>query len=554
MSCFRISGRKDQSNLDPEKTSLVNLELNAQIQPAVAANSEKATPSSYVVTTPNAKQGRGSAFKQVVAALVAQLGTINTGMVFGFSAIAIPQMRSADSFIEVNDTVESWIASINAIGTPIGCFLSGYLSDLLGRKMTLIITQIPTLLGWVLITFATNIDMIYAGRFFVGLGSGMVGAPARVYAAEVTQPHLRGMLVAIASVGVSTGVLVEYIIGGFLHWQICAAISSVVPLTSLILIFLFPETPSYLMSRQKPEQARRALGRLRGKSCNLEREMDVLINFSKQNKVQHLSGPSEILRAILQPKVIKPFIVLALYFLIYQWSGTNAITFYAVEIFQASGAKMDKNYLTMILGAVRLVSTVAACILCRRCGRRPLTFVSSIGCALSMLGLGIYKFATMAEAAEAAKVAKAAGTTDVILNSAHSWIPVFCIFSYTIFCTLGFLVIPWVMIGEVYPVQVRGIVGGLTTMSAHIFVFTVVKSFPFLRVALTEPGIYLMFGMIPLLGTVYLYIFLPETKGRSLQEIEDYYSGRTKTLGPAPRSVAPSAPQVLEPQKGQLLP
>lgn len=89
--------------------------------------------------------------------------------------------------------------------TPIGCILSGYLMDVIGRKRVLMATQVPALLGWLLIAYATDVKMIYAGRLLVGLASGMVGAPARVYTAEATQPHLRGMLAAIASVGVSLG-------------------------------------------------------------------------------------------------------------------------------------------------------------------------------------------------------------------------------------------------------------------------------------------------------------------------------------------------------------
>lgn len=404
----------------------------------------------------------------------------------------------------------------------------------------MILTEVPTILGWLLIAFATNIEMVYAGRFFVGLGSGMVGAPARVYAAEVTQPHLRGMLVAFASVGVSTGVFIEYVLGGFLPWTVCAGISSLVPITSLILIFLFPETPSYLMSQQKPEQARRALNRLRGGSCDLEREMDTLVKFSNKNQVKHLSGPREILTAVLKPSALKPLFMLILYFLIYQWSGTNAITFYATEIFIDTGVKMNKEFLTGLLGFVRLLATVAACILCRRCGRRPLTFVSAIGCGLSMLGIGLYKLFT-------------AGIKPADLDGSHSWLPAFCVFTYTIACTIGFLVIPWVMIGEVYPLQVRGIVGGLTTMSAHMFVFSVVKTYPLLKNTMTDAGVYILYGVIPLVGTIYFYMYLIETKGKSLQEIEDYYSGRSSNLNSGKTASEPLQPSV-DAKNGKILP
>ncbi|CAK9833643.1 Facilitated trehalose transporter Tret1 [Anthophora retusa] len=526
-----------------EKSSLVDSTILPRIQSSNQLEDGKsALAANNVHTDPeNNCNVNGSVVRQVLAAIVAQLGTINTGMTFGFSAIALPQLQEQNSTIPVieGSSEESWIASISSIGTPIGCLMSGYMMDALGRKRSLIITEVPALLGWLLIAFATNIHMIYAGRFFVGLGSGMVGAPARVYTGEVTQPHLRGMLTAFASIGVSTGVLIEYALGSVLTWNVCAAISGILPLAALLLMFLFPETPSYLISRSRPEKARKALKQFRGSTCNINQEMEALINFSNKNNIKRLTGFRETVSALLKPNALKPFTLLFLYFLIYQWSGTNVITFYAVEIFQDSGATLNKYLAAVILGVVRLSSTIAACILCRKCGRRPLTMVSSIGCGISMVGLGGYIWLKEYWAANNVTIAV-------------TWFPVFCIFAYTITCTLGFLVIPWIMIGEVYPVQVRGIIGGLTTMAAHSFIFTVVKTYPFLASALTRHGTFILYGCISLLGTIYFYLCLPETKGKTLQEIEDYFSGRNSSLKTG--TIRRNKPKVLEVKKGQILP
>ncbi|XP_015111574.1 facilitated trehalose transporter Tret1 [Diachasma alloeum] len=538
-----MSEKNGDSRATEEKATL----MNHNSLPKIQSINTPGDPENGKVPS----QQFGSSVRQVSAAFVAQLGTVNTGMTFGFSAIAIPQLKATttaivdsstvlndtngnyfncsiinetlyncstySSAIRIDDSQSSWIASMSSIGTPIGCLLTGYLMDYLGRKRSLIITEIPALLGWLLITFATSVEAIYAGRFFVGLGSGMVGAPARVYTSEVTQPHLRGMLTALASVGVSTGVLIEYALGSILHWKICAAISALIPLAALVLMFAFPETPSYLISRSRPEEARNALRKFRGSNYNLDREMETLVNFSTKNNLKRLTGFGEILRALVKPNALKPFALLCLYFLIYQWSGTNAVTFYAVEIFKASGTSINGYLATVILGLVRLLSTIAACILCRRCGRRPLTLISSVGCGLSMLGLGGYEW--LREYWEHHDI-----------QPIWTWIPVVCMFSYTIACTLGFLVIPWVMIGEVYPVQVRGIVGGFTTMAAHSFIFMVVKTFPLLKNTITEHGTYLLYGCISFFGSIYFYICLPETKNKSLQEIEDYFSGRPSTV------------------------
>lgn len=176
----------------------------------------------------------------------------------------------------------------------------------------------------------------------------------------------------------------------------------------------------------------------------------------------------------------------------YQFSGVNTITFYAVKIFKDSGTKMDKNTCTIMLGAVRLLFTIIACIALRRCGRRPLTFISGIGCGVSMLGLGAYMYQK--------HVWDQAG-----LEPMYTWIPVTCIFIFIITCTMGFLVVPWVMIGELYPMKVRGIVGGFTTCAAHSFVFIVVKTYPLLTHILQNHGTFILYGIISLIGMFFFH-------------------------------------------------
>ncbi|CAK1552855.1 unnamed protein product [Leptosia nina] len=463
------------------------------------------------------KEGRGKALKQIIVALIVNIGTINTGMAFGFSATALPQLKSANSTIHITEGEASWIASLSAVGTPIGCILSGYLMDNIGRRRTLIFTEVPLIVGWIMISFAQNVIMIYIGRLLVGFGSGMVGAPARVYTCEVSQPHLRGMLGAMASVGVSTGVLIQYVIGSATSWNILAGVSAIVPIVSLLGMLALPETPNYLLTQDKPEKAEKSLSKLRGSTCNLNEEIQKMISFKEKNHVEPLRTPREIIKALLAPSALKPFGILALYFFIYQWCGVNTITFYAVEVFEASGASLDKYSLTISMGVLRVIFTVVGCILCRRCGRRPLTFVSSLGCGTSMVVLSVYLYYVQY-------------WKENNLPPQYSWIPVASIYLFMVFCTLGFLIVPWIMIGEVYPTQVRGIIGGMTTCIAHLSIFTVVKTFPYLKHSLNDYGTFGLYGGLSLCGTAFFYFFLPETKGKSLQEIEDYFSGRIKSL------------------------
>lgn len=155
--------------------------------------------------------------------------------------------------------------------------------DKIGRKKTLLLTEIPLIIGWIIISSATSVGMLYAGRLLVGLGSGMVGAPARVYTSEVTQPHLRGMLTAFSSVCLSFGVLFQYTMGSITTWQVLSGISSIVPAIAFIGMCMLPESPNYLVTHQKPQKAIASLAKLRGSTYNLQKEIDQMQNFANKN-------------------------------------------------------------------------------------------------------------------------------------------------------------------------------------------------------------------------------------------------------------------------------
>ncbi|KAK6638460.1 hypothetical protein RUM43_006727, partial [Polyplax serrata] len=493
-----------------------NDSLNEEVKIRLVDNDSELKP----VIQPScsyAKAERGSAVRQVFAAFAANLGTVNTGLVFGFSAVVLPQLKSPSSTIPIDQEQASWIASLSSISTPVGCILGGYLMDVIGRRRTLILTELPLIIGWLLIFSANSVYMIYGGRLLVGFGSGMVGAPARVYTGEVTQPHLRGMLLALSSVGVSLGVLIEYSLGALVSWPVLAGISASVPILSLLLMMFLPETPNFLVSQHKADEARKALRKFRGSTCDIDAELKILTDFSQKNNLKKVKGLKETIRALTSPTALKPFAILVTYFMFYQFSGVNTITFYAVEVFEESGAQVNKYLATVILGLVRVIFTIVACISLRKCGRRPLTMISGVGCASTMIGLGTYMYYS--------KLCK-----EMLEVPQYTWLPVAFIFLFTVACTLGFLVVPWVMIGELYPLQVRGIFGGLTTCCAHLFVFIVVKSYPFLYRLIDRYGCFWVYGSFSAVGCIFFYFCVPETKGKTLQEIEDHFAGRGNSL------------------------
>lgn len=473
---------------------------------AAALSAEKNVTSQNNASFKNRKDERGSSLRQVTAAFIANLGTINTGMTFGFSAVANPKLKH-DSLLKITSSEASWVASLSSIGTPCGCVLSAYLTEILGRKRTLVVTELPAIMGWIMIATAPTIEWIYVGRVLTGVSSGMIGAPSRVYTAEVTQPHLRGILSALASVGASFGVAFEYLLGFIFEWRTLAWISATIPILSICTSFLLPESPSWLISSGQKHKCFNSLKKLRGSTCDVQREVNTLVEFSERHKTAPNMTVRQKLAAIFHSSILKPFLILTTYFLIYQMSGTNPLTFYAVNIFRLVGRPLEEAYvLTVMSGFIRLLFTIVGCVLMLRCRRRTLTFVSTIGCGLTMIILAIY----------------------VYIQPSQTWIATSAIFLFTAVSTVGYLIVPWVMIGELYPQKVRGLVGGFTTASCHFFIFIAVKTYPLIRENVSEYAPFLIYGSISLLGTIFLYVFLPETKDKSLQEIEEYFTGTNK--------------------------
>ncbi|VVC33703.1 Hypothetical protein CINCED_3A016009 [Cinara cedri] len=457
---------------------------------------------------PTAKATKGSSFKQILVALSANWGTINTGLVFGYTAVSLPQLALPDSRILVNRNQASWIASVSTIGTPCGCILAGYLTDLIGRKWTLIVLQLPAIVGWLMVGYATSIEWIYVGRFLVGLSSGMIGAPSRVYTAEVSQPHLRGVLAAFASVGTSLGVMLEYLFGSYLNWDQLAYFNAAIPTVALFLAFFIPESPSWLISSKKDEvRCRASLRRVRDNKCDVDTEVNDLIMFSKANDSTTFN---EKLQLICRPSTYMPLVILSLYFLLSQFSGLNIVTFYAVEVIKDSGSTIDKYKATVVLGIIRLIFTVIGCILMRRLGRKPLSYISSVGCGVCMLSLAAYMYRNASLAADG-------------LPATATWIPIMSLFTFYACSTIGYLIVPWVMIGEVFPRQIRGIMGGVSTCIGHFSTFVVLQTYPLLQETASKPGTFAVYGTVSLASTLFFYYFCPETKGKTLQEIEESF-------------------------------
>jgi MFS family permease len=375
-----------------------------------------------------------------------------------------------------------------------GSVLGGVIMEQLGRRGAHQLICVPYILGWVLISMAHDPAALYVGRFLTGLCVGMIGPVSAVFIAETSGPAYRGVLLATVSLAVATGILLANLLGTFLHWQLAAALSAVFPLVCYVAVFWVPESPAWLASRGRHAQATAAFLWYRGHSPDGTKELRALLDKHAAERATYTWA--DTWAHVRSTSFLKPFVVMVVFFSVMQFSGVNAVAFYTVSILNGVGSGLDAFLATNIIGLVRVVMSVVACILTRRFGRRILAISSSLGAAASLLGLG------------------AAGP---------GWAPVALLVAYICFISIGLVPLPWVMVGEVFPSAVRGLGSGASTCHCFLVFFAVVRTGPDLIASVGIHGAFYTYGAVALGGAVFLYAFLPETRNRTLQDIEDTY-------------------------------
>ncbi|CAK1546735.1 unnamed protein product [Leptosia nina] len=458
--------------------------------------------------------------RQLLAVSGVVMYMIGTGANIAYPGVLLEQLRQPDSALRLTPDHESWIASILGLALISGIVVAPFSLQKLGRRLTNQLSSLPALGGWALLVTAKDPTVLLISRSLQGFGMGIQAAAAPVSIAEYSAPKHRGAFLATIAFSFATGMLAAHVFGTILYWRTAALACGSCYAISLLLVSLTPETPPYLATKGKFEECKKSFRWLRGFDDESEKELEVLLNSQKntfvpRKKVSKLKAFLEISK---KPEFYKPTVIMMFMFVLFQISGMTVVPSYTVPMMEEVTDGAIESYTSMLMvDVVRFVTAVLSCMVVNKLNRRTVLFV---GIIISVLALFTTSFLLYLR-------------DFGYIADDYKWIPVVPTLIYIFGKTLGILPIPWAIAGEVFPLAYRSLGSGISGMFLSLMFFVVVKTAPTSFRQIGVSGTFCVYGLCIAICGAFLYYLLPETKGKTLYEIECHFKGIKDTTGEA---------------------
>jgi SP family galactose:H+ symporter-like MFS transporter len=444
---------------------------------------------------------RGASFVYIAASFAA-LG----GLLFGYDTGVI---SGALIFIKrefgLTTVAEEIVVSGVLLGATVGAIAGGKAADLFGRRRVLLITAGIFAIGALASAAAPSPPMLIASRVVLGLAIGLASTNVPVYLSEVAPPRARGWVVSMFQLAVTVGIVVAYLtdyaFAGIEGWRWMLGLAVVPALVFGTGMFFLPETPRWLIRGGQHETAYRVLVRIR-ESADVSFEIEeITLSLAQQTE----SGDwTDLLRRHVRPALLVG-IGLAIF---QQITGINTVIYYAPKILQAAGFNSASGAIlaTVGVGVVNVAMTILAMFLVDRAGRRPLLLVGIAGMIVTLAALGL-NFGISNPSGQLA------------------WTAVICLMGYVAAFAISLGPIFWLLIAEIYPLKIRGLAEGTAATFNWGSNFIVSLTFLTLVEKLGASSTFLVYALASVASWLFAYYFVPETKGRTLEQIEAFWRG-----------------------------
>jgi SP family galactose:H+ symporter-like MFS transporter len=436
------------------------------------------------------------------AAAFAALG----GLLFGYDTGVI---SGALIFIRAQFGLSTFqqelVVSVVLVGAAVGALTGGRLADIFGRRMMLLVTALIFVAGALVCAAAPSLNVLVIGRLIVGLGIGFSTSTVPIYISEVSPPQTRGWQVSLFQLAITIGILaaylVDYVFSGSSGWRWMLGLAFVPGAILGLGMIRMPESPRWLAEHGHSGRAREVLARIRGTE-NIESEwleiQKTLTETEERGSFSDLFGPS-----------VRMALVIGIGLAIFQQvTGINTVIYYAPLIVQSAGISTASGAIlaTAGIGLVNVLMTIVAMWLIDHVGRRPLLLIGIAGMIISLGVLGfVFRMPT---------------------GGALAWLAVVTLMVYVASFAISLGPIFWLLISEIYPLRVRGIAEGTAAGVNWAFNFLVSVTFLTLLELLGPSLTFWLYALLAIASWLFSYYLVPETKGRTLEEIEHSFRHR----------------------------
>ncbi|XP_070837649.1 solute carrier family 2, facilitated glucose transporter member 6 [Chaetodon trifascialis] len=478
---------------------------------------------------PPSPESRINNSKLFLAVFSAVLGNFNFGYSMVYSSPVLSKFRSpdADPRLRMDTEQAAWFGSIYTLGAAAGGLGAMLLNDMIGRKLSIMMSGVPSTIGYMLLGGAVDLWMLHVGRFLTGFAGGMTAASIPVYISEISHKQVRGGLGSCPQITAVFGALTLYALGLVVDWRWLAVAGELPAVLMVVLLVFMPRSPRRLLSLGRQQEAESALRWLRGKHYDTHAELlTIQHSINTQGRVTWSQ--------LATPIFYRPIIISVVMRFLQQMTGITPILVYLEPIFSQSKVSLAPRYDAALVGAVRLFSVAIAALLMDRAGRKALLYTSSMLMFLSALTLTMISHTTACPPGPAppnVTVSLDYSSHSDTGNTAAGIIPLISTMVFIFGYAMGWGPITWLLMSEVLPLVARGVASGLCVTVSWLTAFMLTHAFTHLvdRYGLYVP--YLCFTVVCVLCLLFNAVCIPETRNRSLEEIENYFrTGRTFTI------------------------
>ncbi|RVE43198.1 hypothetical protein evm_012147 [Chilo suppressalis] len=334
-----------------------------------------------------------------------------------------------------------------------------------------------------------------------------------VYVTEIAVPEIRGCLSSVLKILSQIGILIAFSLGAYLNWYQLALVVAVAPVMLFFALLFVPETPSSLLLRGREQEAEKSLQWLRGPDADIRQELATIRTNILASK-QYNDGRNCKLQVLLSKRLTRPVLITCGLMFFQRFTGAHVFNFYAVSMFKKTFRMMNPHGGAIATSVVQLLASCLSGMLIDNVGRLPLLMTSGVMMSIALAGFGSYAY-----------------YEDVIRNSAsaahdagaYDWIPLVCVLTFTIAFSLGISPISALLIGELFPLEYRSLGSALATSFSHLCGFVNVKTAADFQDHIGLYGLFWMYAGIAVLCLLFVVLFVPETKGREIDEMDPKY-------------------------------